>query len=383
MDISKKRDFYYATHIEELLIRGPYHFTLTAIGHEPEKGVEMESITWANQPGPRSRKAFLLFVRGDEVIPFSGKFISGVVVVRGTDYSRNGKWSYTTFRLDVANGIRCIAGRDGWETARFTEGLASALRCKTPDTWSDVAAALGISVPSTMEFLRTWRPEEAGHLDQVEESLMALEEVSEQQTDFEIVTVSFGSPNNRAIREGYWESPKVIPGYNAEIRLCDTSKGWVESNINVVGISGTILSVKHSSGMHGGYYAVSVALIPGTETEIPPFETSREKEAKESGLPQILFFAFNGDEDRVRKFMAKVERLDASELDEHEYSCGRGRKEAEVIRVSGDEEFFLGADPLEVCGYIDEVHFSKERVVRQNVPSSFGAFGDALKKAGL
>jgi len=39
-----------------------------------------------------------------------------------------------------------------------------------------------------------------------------------------IVTVSFGSPSNRSIREGYWESPKGIPGYTAEIRLKDSSK---------------------------------------------------------------------------------------------------------------------------------------------------------------
>jgi hypothetical protein len=118
-------------------------------------------------------------VRGDEVIPFSNKTIVGVAVVRGTDYFRNGKWSYTTFRLQLADGIRHIAGRDGWETARFTEGLASALRCKTPDTWQDVANALGVSVPSAMEFLRSWNPQEAATLDEVEQSLILLEEVSE------------------------------------------------------------------------------------------------------------------------------------------------------------------------------------------------------------
>jgi hypothetical protein len=33
-------------------------------------------------------------------------------------------------------------------------------------------------------------------------------------------------------------------------------------------------------------------VIPGTETEIPPFETAREKAAKESGLPEQLYRAF-------------------------------------------------------------------------------------------
>ena len=345
----------------------------------------MTNIEYSDGIGSRGRNPFLLFVRGDEVIVFRGQDIAGVVVVRGTDYTKNGKWSHTTYRLQLADGIQHIAGRSGWETGRFVEGLASAVGCATPDTWADTAKALGVSVPSAMEFLRSWRPKAAEELDKVEESLAKLEEVSEQETDSVIVTVSFGSPTNRAIRDGYWESPKTIPGYAAEIRLTDPSNGWSEGNISVVGISGTVLSVKHSSGMHGGYYAVSVAVIPGTETEIPAFQTARESAAKGSGLPESLFNAFNGDEERIKEFMAKVARLDASKLDDHEFSCGRARKEAEVIRVSGDPDFFLGADPLFVCGYITEVHFSQEKnEPRQDADGSVGgSLGDALRKAGL
>jgi len=351
----------------------------------------MENITWSDGIGSRSRSPFILFVRGDEIISFGGSDIPGVVVVRGTDYTRNGKWSHTTYRLQLANGIRHIAGRDGWDSGRFAEGLASAAGCKTPDTWADTAKALGVSVPSAMDFLRSWRPKAAEKLDEVEQALAKLEEVSEQETDSVIVTVSFGSPSNRAIREGYWESPKAITGYAAEIRLLDPSKGWTEGNIAVVGISGTVLSVKHSSGMHGGYYGVSVAVIPGTETEIPAFQTAREKAATESGLPENLFRAFNGDEERIREFMAKVARLDATKLDDHEFLCGRARKEAEVIRVSGDPNFFLGADPLEVCGYISEIHFSANpQPVVDNPANSADSqtggntmLGDALRKAGL
>lgn len=230
----------------------------------------MHSIEWSDGIGARRRNPFLLFLRGDEVIAFRGQSIPGVVVVRGTDYEKSGKWSHTTFRLQLADGIREIAGRDGWETGRFVEGLGSAVGTSTPDTWADTAKAFGVSVPSAMEFLRSWRPKAAAKLDEVEQVLANLEEASEQQeTDSVIVTVSFGSPSNRSIREGYWESPKGIPGYNAEICLRDSNKGWTEGNIEVVGISGTVLSVKHGSGMHGGYYAVSVAVIPGTETEIP------------------------------------------------------------------------------------------------------------------
>lgn len=351
-------------------------------------------IEWSDGIGSRGRWSFLLLIKGDEIIAFSGETISGVVVVRGTDYTKNGKWSHTTYRLQLADGVRHIAGRSGWETGRFVEGLGSAVGCATPDTWADTAKALGVSVPSAMEFLRSWRPKAAKKLDEVEQSLAELEEVSKNETDSEIVTVSFGSPSNRSIRDGYWESPKAIPGYEAEIRLTDPSGGWNEGNIEVVGISGTVLSVKHGSGMHGGYYAVSVAVIPGTETEIPPFQTAREKAAAESGLPEGLYHAFNGDEDLVRKYMAKVEKLDAKKLDAHEFSCGRARKSAEVIRVSGDEDFFLGADPLSVCGYIEEVHgggeyegdaseYSPEPVSSSSGSRSNDAMAAALKAAGL
>jgi hypothetical protein len=96
-------------------------------------------------------------------------------VVRGTDYTKQGIWSYTTYRLQIATGVREIAGRDGWETGRFTEGLGAAVGVPTPDTWADVATALGVSVPRAMEFLRNWRPGAAESLDSVERSLNTLE----------------------------------------------------------------------------------------------------------------------------------------------------------------------------------------------------------------
>jgi hypothetical protein len=132
-------------------------------------------IEWSDKLGPRKRQPFLLFIREGEVIPFEGQDIPGVVAVRGTDYTKQGVWSYTTYRLQIATGVREIAGRSGWETGRFTEGLGAALGLPTPDTWADVATALGVSVPRAMEFLRNWRPDAAESLNTVEKSLEALE----------------------------------------------------------------------------------------------------------------------------------------------------------------------------------------------------------------
>lgn len=226
----------------------------------------MQSLTWSNGIGNRSRKPFLLFVKNDKVMVFTGELIPGICVVRGTDYTRSGKWSHTTYRLEVAPGVRVISGHDGWETGRFVEGLGAAVRVKTPDTWVETAEALGVSVPSCMDFLRSWKPKMAEKLDEVDQAMTALDEASaDAENDPIIVTVSFGCPMNREIRNGYWDNPKSIPGYEGVIQKISLEKGWVEGNIKVVGIQGTVISVKHSSGHHGGYYAVSVAVIPGTE----------------------------------------------------------------------------------------------------------------------
>lgn len=227
------------------------------------------SGTWSNEMGSRSRRAWLLLVKGEKIVNFTGQNIPGVVVIRGTDYRKNGKWSHTTFRLELAQGVQAISGRDGWETGRFVEGLHAAVGFDQPiDRWPDVANALGVSVPSAMAFLREWRPAAAEALDEVDAQLEALDEAVNPAAvvDTEMVVVSFGSPTNRMIAEGWWKTPKAIPGHDdAQIALVDPEKGWYEGNITVEGIAGTVLSSVHTSGMHGGYYSVTVAVVPGSK----------------------------------------------------------------------------------------------------------------------
>lgn len=224
----------------------------------------MEKIEWSNRISSHERKPFLLFIRGDEIISFAGSSIPGVVEVYDTNCIKNRELSHTIYHLKLANDIRHIAGLNGWKTGGFIEGLGYALNCTTPYTWADTAKALGISIPSAMKFLRIWQPETAKKLDGVEQALMELHEVSTQETYFiivAIVTVSFGAPSYQAIREGYWRSPKSIPGFEAQIRLIDQNGGWIKENIEVIGISGKVLAVEYDFGMNGGYYAVSIAVV--------------------------------------------------------------------------------------------------------------------------
>lgn len=228
------------------------------------------TMTWSNEMGSRGRKAWMLVIKEENVTTFAGDSIPGMIVVRGTDYRKNGKWSHTTYRLELAPGVRAVSGRDGWETGKFVEGLRSAVSGSGPiDTWADVANALGVSVPSAMKFLRDWRPKAAEALDEVDAKLTALDEAAdaaEAKADTETVVVSFGSPTRRQREAGFWQSPKGIPGHAAEIRLIDTSKGWEATNIAIHGMVGTVISATHSSGHGGGYVSVTVAVVPGTAT---------------------------------------------------------------------------------------------------------------------
>lgn len=236
------------------------------------------SMTYSDQMGSRSRKAWLLLVKGEEVKVFGGETIPAWCVVRGTDYRKNGMWSHSTYRLELAPGVRAISGNDGWETGRFAEGLRSAVRRAAPiDRWTDFGEALGISVPSAMTFLRAWRPRAADRFDEVDVQMNALDDAADAvgaQAEIETVTVSFGSPTRRERSEGFWENPKQIPGHAGEIRLIDPSKGWEKENISVHGVVGSVLSATHAAGHGGGYVTVTLALVPGTEVQAPELEVA-------------------------------------------------------------------------------------------------------------
>jgi HrpA-like RNA helicase len=90
-------------------------------------------------------------------------------------------------------------------------------------------------------------------------------------------------------------------------------------------------------------------------------------DAKEAGLkqvygeaealPQELLKAF-ADNHAVRQFMKKVDDLlrdHLNELDTHVvFSCGRERVREHLVGVSGDSDFFMGADPNDVKRYVAE-----------------------------
>lgn len=73
--------------------------------------------------------------------------------------------------------------------------------------------------------------------------------------------------------------------------------------------------------------------------------------------PYALFVAFSGDKENIKSFMEKVEKIKTSKIDAHILlECGRGRIRSHLEEVSGDPDFFLGADPNKVASYVAMVH---------------------------
>lgn len=222
-------------------------------------------MEWSDQLGSRSRRAWLLFVKDGKVYPFAGEGIPGVVAIRGSSYRRDGKWSHTTYRLEVAEGVRTISGKEGWETGRFAEGLAGAAGTKAIDLWVEMANALEVTVPAAQEFLRAWRPKAAEHIDAAEAALEELDRAAEYpRADGAAETaVSFGSPTNREMRVGFWYWPVTVTLEGETVGTVRPSDGSWYSPV-CEGLV-RIIECVQSSGYHGGSVSLRLAVPEGAE----------------------------------------------------------------------------------------------------------------------
>lgn len=209
--------------------------------------MEME---WSNRQGSRDRRAWCLVVGpGDQIEAFTGASIPGKAVVVGKSYTKEGKWSHTTYRLELGPGVRLLTRHDGWETGTFREAIGA-------DRWEACANALGVSVPVAQEFLRAWRPKAAAHYDRVEAELSALDEIADDGATE--VVVSFGAPTRKRREAGFWEAPVVVTNeHGHQVGRVESGNDW---NQPVASGPVRVLDCKRSSGHGGGYVSLRLAV---------------------------------------------------------------------------------------------------------------------------
>lgn len=200
---------------------------------------------------PAGRNPRLYLAKGSEVKKFVGSNIPGFCAVATVRYEKRGRWSNTTYQLDLAIGVRPLYFLSPLH-GTWGDDLAS---------WGEVAEKLGLPIEIAQKIVRTEYPETGTRLDKLEQ--FAAEQAG-AESDTEVVVVSFGSPTNRLIRAGYWSQPKSGQTSDARTVTIEPSKGeygndWHKPTV-VEPDGAKIISSRHSPGMHGGYWAVEVAV---------------------------------------------------------------------------------------------------------------------------
>jgi hypothetical protein len=224
-------------------------------GQTSPKETNMREVIYSDSIGSRGRRPWLLLVRGDEVRAFDGADIPGWCAVAHSQYTRNGKWSGTTFTLAIADGVTALPGRNGWEEGTFREGLGA-------QSWLDCANKLGVSVPAAQAFLRAWRPKAADWYDSAAERLAAIDDIADGGAN--TITISFGSPTRRMRDEGFWDWPVVVSSSVGEIARFIPDQYRVEGTR----VGDCIVQQHiHSSGHGGGYVSLTLVVPDGATAQ--------------------------------------------------------------------------------------------------------------------
>ena len=207
---------------------------------------------WCDGRRSGDRRPRLYLAKGGEVVKFTGEGIAGYCAVLTAQYNKNGKWSATTYQLELSPGVRPLEFLSPLH-GLWGDNLAS---------WGEVATELGLPVEVAQQLVRGEYPTTAVRLDKVEAFALVAEAAG---AETEIVIVSFGSPTNRQRAEGFWTSPKngrTSSGATVTVRPGPEPAGWDAPEV-VVPEGATIISSRHSPGMKGGYRTIEV-LVPVT-----------------------------------------------------------------------------------------------------------------------
>lgn len=79
-----------------------------------------QDISWNDGIISRSRQPMLLLYTKNKVYEFTGQSIPNICTNIGTpSYTKNGKWSNSTYKLRLAKGVKTSSLRQDWDSGRF------------------------------------------------------------------------------------------------------------------------------------------------------------------------------------------------------------------------------------------------------------------------
>lgn len=176
------------------------------------------------QPGGRRPRLYL--VRGGEVRKFVGEPIPGFCAIVAR----------SPYRLELWPGIRPLYFLSPWE-----DSLGS---------WGQAAHELGLPIEVVKEVISKEYPLTAKRLDRVEAEAGAAE----------VVVVAFGAPTRYEMAAGWWTAPKsALTSDGRTVTVAPADGDW--SDPRVLELEGAwVVSARYTPGVHGGYWAVEVAV---------------------------------------------------------------------------------------------------------------------------
>lgn len=154
---------------------------------------ELRQIQFNDKQGSRDRQIRLYIYSKTNIYVFDKGSIEGVVQIKSKDFTKDGKWSNTTYELILAKGFKAVAKRQDWDSGRYIEAFF------TP---KEVLASLGIedNVPSkhVNRFLEFYYP----HYSKAKAKYWENVETLESRIDTELMPYEFLAKKGTR-RQGY------------------------------------------------------------------------------------------------------------------------------------------------------------------------------------
>jgi hypothetical protein len=93
----------------------------------------MEVVSYNDGQGHRDCQISAFIYCRNNIYKFEGKSIPGIALVESENYTKNGKWSNTTYSIRIADGYKFTSKMDNWDSGRkidevhTVEGMISQL----------------------------------------------------------------------------------------------------------------------------------------------------------------------------------------------------------------------------------------------------------------